>query len=195
MDVLPETPEGRVRAEKKAQAGDRRSRSRSRAVEAERRRSTTKRPKRRASLEARDDDPYGYDPHRHREGLRQAHAGPRVSPARPRRAGRVEHQITEKNGKVAGAAHVYAGDQLLLITEQGMMIRVAVDGIRSMGRNTQGVRVINIDEDDTVVAAVKVVDRSETAAKTTTSGDRRAKMTARRSRTRRRRRTDEEPVH
>ena len=70
-------------------------------------------------------------------------------------------RITEKNGKVAGAAHVYAGDQLLLITEQGMMIRVSVDDIRSMGRNTQGVRVINIDEGDTVVAAVKVVDRED----------------------------------
>jgi DNA gyrase subunit A len=68
-------------------------------------------------------------------------------------------RLTDKNGKVAGAAHVYAGDQLLLITEQGMMIRVACDDIRSMGRNTQGVRVINIDEGDTVVGAVKVVDR------------------------------------
>jgi DNA gyrase subunit A len=70
-------------------------------------------------------------------------------------------KITEKNGKVAGISHVVEGDQLLLITEQGMMIRITTDSLRSMGRSTQGVRVINIDEGDVVVAAVKVVDDKE----------------------------------
>src|SRR4029079_10187740 len=51
-------------------------------------------------------------------------------------------RITDKNGKVAGISLVYGDDQLLLITEQGMIIRVPVSGIRLMGRNTQGVRVI-----------------------------------------------------
>jgi DNA gyrase subunit A len=71
-------------------------------------------------------------------------------------------KITDKNGKVAGVAHVVEDDQLLLITEQGMIIRTTVAHIRAMGRNTQGVRVINVEENDRVVAAVKVVE-SESA--------------------------------
>ncbi|HKO55600.1 MAG TPA: DNA gyrase subunit A, partial [Thermoanaerobaculia bacterium] len=44
-------------------------------------------------------------------------------------------KVTEKNGKVAGIAHVQGDEQVLLITEQGMIIRVPVSGIRSMSRN------------------------------------------------------------
>ncbi|MGZ4778500.1 MAG: DNA gyrase subunit A [Thermoanaerobaculia bacterium] len=70
-------------------------------------------------------------------------------------------RITDKNGKVAGISLVYGDDQLLLITEQGMIIRVPVSGIRLMGRNTQGVRVINVEETDRVVAAVKLVQTDD----------------------------------
>ncbi|HEX6087550.1 MAG TPA: DNA gyrase subunit A [Thermoanaerobaculia bacterium] len=70
-------------------------------------------------------------------------------------------KITEKNGKVASIVHVGDDEQVLLITEQGMMIRTGVDSIRIAGRMTQGVRVINIDEGDTVVGAVKVVAGEE----------------------------------
>ncbi|MEO8035881.1 MAG: DNA gyrase subunit A, partial [Acidobacteriota bacterium] len=68
-------------------------------------------------------------------------------------------KITDKNGKVAGISHVTGDEQLMLITEQGMIIRVEVSGLRSMGRSTQGVRIINIDENDRVVGAVKVNER------------------------------------
>ncbi len=70
-------------------------------------------------------------------------------------------KITEKNGSVAGIAHVGDDEQLLLITEQGMMIRTDVGSIRIAGRKTQGVRVIHIDEGDIVVAAVKLIDKAE----------------------------------
>jgi DNA gyrase subunit A len=70
-------------------------------------------------------------------------------------------KTTEKNGKVAGISYVFEDDQVLLITEQGMIIRTNVADIRSIGRSTQGVRVINIDENDMVVAAVKLVDKDE----------------------------------
>jgi DNA gyrase subunit A len=70
-------------------------------------------------------------------------------------------KTTGKNGKVAGISYVFEDDQVLLITEQGMIIRTNVADIRSIGRNTQGVRVINIDEADLVVAAVKLVDKDE----------------------------------
>ena len=75
--------------------------------------------------------------------------------------GVVNMKITDKNGKVAGVAHVADDDQLLLITEQGMIIRTNVADIRAMGRNTQGVRVINVEENDRVVAAVKVVEKEQ----------------------------------
>jgi DNA gyrase subunit A len=68
-------------------------------------------------------------------------------------------RVTDKNGKVAGIAHVNGDEQLLVITEQGMMIRTNVADMRSMGRSTQGVRVINIDEGDTVVGAMKLIER------------------------------------
>ena len=75
--------------------------------------------------------------------------------------GVINIKVTDKNGKVAGIAHVFDDDQLLLITEQGMIIRTSVRDLRAMGRSTQGVRVINVDENDRVVAAVKLVEKEE----------------------------------
>src|SRR5438093_680644 len=73
--------------------------------------------------------------------------------------GVINIKVTDKNGKVAGTANVVDDDQLLLITEQGMIIRISVRDLRSMGRSTQGVRVINVEENDRVVGAVKLVEK------------------------------------
>jgi DNA gyrase subunit A len=75
--------------------------------------------------------------------------------------GVINIKVTDKNGKVAGIAHVVDDDQLLLITEQGMIIRTRVRDLRSMGRSTQGVKVINVEENDRVVAAVKLVEKEQ----------------------------------
>jgi DNA gyrase subunit A len=75
--------------------------------------------------------------------------------------GVINIKVTDKNGKVAGIAHVVDDDQLLLITEQGMIIRTRVRDLRSMGRSTQGVKVINVEEADHVVAAVKLVEKEQ----------------------------------
>ena len=75
--------------------------------------------------------------------------------------GVINIKTTEKNGKVSGISHVIDDDQVLIISEQGMIIRFPVGGVRSMGRNTQGVRLINIDEGDKVVAAMKIVDKEQ----------------------------------
>jgi DNA gyrase subunit A len=56
---------------------------------------------------------------------------------------------------------VFDEDQVLLITEQGMIIRVPVSTIPPKGRNIQGVRVVKMDEGDRVVAAVKVVEKEQ----------------------------------
>jgi DNA gyrase subunit A len=164
MDVLPETPEGRARAEKKAQAGEDADIEIAETIEplaAEPAETSEEEGGDDEALAVPDDDMYGTILTVTERGF-----GKRT-PVRAYRLtsrgaqGVSNIRITDRNGKVAGAAHVHAGDQLLLITEQGMMIRVSVDGIRSMGRNTQGVRIINIDEGDIVVGAVKVVDKEQ----------------------------------
>jgi DNA gyrase subunit A len=76
--------------------------------------------------------------------------------------GVINIKTTEKNGKVAGIAHVTGDDQFLIISEQGMIIRFPISDVRLMGRNTQGVRLINIDENDRVVAAIKLMEKEET---------------------------------
>ena len=70
-------------------------------------------------------------------------------------------KLTEKNGKVAGIRHVHDGDQILLVTEQGMLIRMNVDEGRRIGRATQGVRLIRLEDGDRVVAVAKLVEREE----------------------------------
>src|ERR1044071_3158667 len=55
---------------------------------------------------------------------------------------------TERYGKVAGMAVVFEEDQLLLISEQGMILRVPVSSIRSKGRNIHGVRIVTLHEND-----------------------------------------------
>jgi DNA gyrase subunit A len=67
-------------------------------------------------------------------------------------------KTTEKNGKVVAISHVTGDDQLLIISEQGMIIRIGTGTIRSVGRATQGVKLIDLDENDSVVAAIKVLE-------------------------------------
>jgi DNA gyrase subunit A len=74
-------------------------------------------------------------------------------------------RLTDKNGSVVGIHHVNEDDQLLMVTERGMMIRMNVDEIRRIGRATQGVRLIRLDDDDRVVsvAITDAVDDDEDA--------------------------------
>ncbi len=70
-------------------------------------------------------------------------------------------RTTEKNGLVVGILSVTEDDQVLLITKNGKIIRTSCASIRSVGRATQGVTVINTEDDDAVVASVKVVERED----------------------------------
>ena len=58
---------------------------------------------------------------------------------------------------------VIPGDQLMIITRHGVIMRSPVDEIRVIGRNTQGVRVINLDEGDLVQDVARVVEEEEGA--------------------------------
>ncbi|MEN6424423.1 MAG: DNA gyrase subunit A, partial [Phycisphaerales bacterium] len=65
-------------------------------------------------------------------------------------------KTSDRNGKVVSLKSVLPGDDLMLITANGMIIRTGLDEIRSIGRNTQGVRLIKLKEDDKLVAAEKI---------------------------------------
>jgi DNA gyrase subunit A len=75
--------------------------------------------------------------------------------------GVINIKITKKNGTVAGVKTVTGDDQLMVVTESGMMVRCASRDIRVMGRNTQGVRVISLRGKDRVVSIAKIVAKEE----------------------------------
>jgi len=68
---------------------------------------------------------------------------------------------TERNGLVVGVAYVQQGDELLLITQQGMIIRMPTNDVRTIGRATQGVKLIDIEEGDKVVSIARLVEKEE----------------------------------
>ncbi len=61
-------------------------------------------------------------------------------------------KLTKKNGNVIGMHHVQEDEQLLIVTEGGILIRMNIAEIRRIGRATQGVRLIRLDEGDRVVS-------------------------------------------
>jgi len=68
---------------------------------------------------------------------------------------------TTRNGLVVGVAYVQEGDELLLMTQQGMILRMPTDDVRAIGRATQGVTLINIEGDDKVVSIARLVEKEE----------------------------------
>jgi DNA gyrase subunit A len=64
-------------------------------------------------------------------------------------------QLTKKNGVVAAIRHVEEDDEILVVTEGGMMIRMNTTEIRRIGRATQGVRIIRLKEGDRVVSVAR----------------------------------------
>ena len=65
-------------------------------------------------------------------------------------------QTTERNGRVIGALQVSDDDEIMLITSNGTLVRTPTADISVMGRNTQGVRLIRLDEDDRLVGLERV---------------------------------------
>jgi DNA gyrase subunit A len=56
---------------------------------------------------------------------------------------------------------VHDGDELMLITQQGKILRMVTDDIRTIGRATQGVRLIEIEDDDRVVSVARLAEKEE----------------------------------
>lgn len=76
--------------------------------------------------------------------------------------------ISEKTGNLVAIKNVDDKNDLMIINKSGLTIRMAVEDLRVMGRATQGVRLINIKEDDAIAAVARVVheDENETQAET-----------------------------
>ena len=79
--------------------------------------------------------------------------------------GIISIKITKKNGEVIGAKTVAVQDELMLITQEGMMVRSPVKDVRSTGRATQGVRLISIKGKDRVASIARVAPQDEEAPK------------------------------
>ena len=71
---------------------------------------------------------------------------------------------TDKTGAIVALKEVQPDDELMLITRHGVIIRMPVEGIRVIGRNTQGVKVTNLDSGDAVVDVARVVKEDEEGA-------------------------------
>jgi len=72
-------------------------------------------------------------------------------------SGVINIQCSERNGDVVAIASVIEEDEIVAISKNGIIIRVPVRNISLVGRNTQGVRIMKLDEGDKVVAAARVV--------------------------------------
>ncbi|HYU08681.1 MAG TPA: DNA gyrase C-terminal beta-propeller domain-containing protein, partial [Gemmatimonadales bacterium] len=68
---------------------------------------------------------------------------------------------SDKTGDIVALKEVLPDDELMMITKKGIMIRVPVEGIRISGRNTQGVKVMNLTPGDLVVDVARVVKEDE----------------------------------
>ena len=71
-------------------------------------------------------------------------------------------RANERNGEVVSAMQVEETDQVMLVTDGGMMIRFKVSEVRSVGRNTQGVRLVRLRDGEKVVATERLMDVDET---------------------------------
>jgi DNA gyrase subunit A len=78
--------------------------------------------------------------------------------------GTINIQTSDRNGKVVGMAYVHDEDEVMVITQQGMILRMKAGDVRVIGRVTQGVRLIEMEEGDRVVAIAKLNEREAEAA-------------------------------
>ena len=102
--------------------------------------------------------------------------GKRTSAYEYRRTNRGGQGITnidtsERNGGVVASFPVRQGEQIMLATDQGKMIRTTVGSIRIAGRNTQGVMIFRVDKSEHVVSVAKIDEEDEVAVETLNDGE------------------------
>ena len=83
-------------------------------------------------------------------------------PAKGRGAqGVIALQTSDRNGDVVSAVQVFAGDELMLISNMGTLVRTTADEISVLGRNTQGVRLINLRSVENLVGVERIVEKED----------------------------------
>ena len=75
--------------------------------------------------------------------------------------GVIDIKTTDRNGGVVACLEVQEEDEVMIVSANGIVIRLPVTGISAIGRNTQGVRVINLDEGDRVIDITRVVQNDD----------------------------------
>ena len=65
-------------------------------------------------------------------------------------------KLSDRNGDVVGAVQVFPGDEVILISDQGTLVRIPADEVSVQGRNTQGVRLINLGKGEHLVGMASV---------------------------------------
>jgi DNA gyrase subunit A len=75
--------------------------------------------------------------------------------------GVITMKTTDKTGYVIGVQQVTEEDQLMLVTNGGKIIRLRIKDIRVIGRNTQGVRLIDLDEGERVVSLARLAEKED----------------------------------
>ncbi|MDX2465638.1 MAG: DNA gyrase subunit A [Porticoccus sp.] len=73
--------------------------------------------------------------------------------------GMIAIQASERNGPLVGAVQLFEGDEIMLISDQGTMVRTRSEEISMLGRNTQGVRVIRLKEGETMVGLARIEEQ------------------------------------
>ena len=68
---------------------------------------------------------------------------------------------SERNGAIVSSVLVNDDDEIMLVTQKGKIIRLRINQIRNTGRVTQGVRLINLEEHEKVVAAANIISEKE----------------------------------
>jgi DNA gyrase subunit A len=75
--------------------------------------------------------------------------------------GLINIKTSGRNGRVVGVKFLKGDEQVMLITGKGMIIRLSTADISTIGRNTQGVRLIQMEEDDQLVSVARLAEREE----------------------------------
>lgn len=80
--------------------------------------------------------------------------------------GIISIQVTKRNGKAVGSCQVNDDNEIMLISDNGTLVRLRVAEIAKIGRNTQGVKLINLSNDEKLIAMTKIEDIEEDATET-----------------------------
>ncbi len=75
--------------------------------------------------------------------------------------GMIAIQASERNGPLVGATQLFSGDEIMLISDQGTMVRTRGDEVSVVGRNTQGVRIIRLKDTENLVRLARIAEPEE----------------------------------